>query len=334
LACAVVVGGFFGDEGKGKIISYLALKDKPSIAARGGVGPNAGHTVQYRGHTYGLRMIPSAFVYEKSRLLIGAGVAVNPTILLKEMRETGTEGRVGVDRNCPIIEERHVAQEAESEYLSKKIGSTKSGVGACHAERVLRMARLAADIQELSNYVTDVAGEVNDALDRGKNVLVEGTQGTFLSLYHGTYPYCTGKDVTASAICSDVGVGPTMVDEVIIVFKSYVTRVGGGPLEGEIPREEAEKRNWLEMATVTGRERRAAPFNTHLAKRAAKINGATQIAITKLDVLFPQMAGIRKYAKLSKPAKEFLEDITAEVGVPVTLIGTGPSAADIIDRRR
>ncbi len=334
MGCTVVVGGFFGDEGKGKILSYLALRNRPSIAARGGAGPNAGHTVQYRGRTYGLRMIPSAFVYKRSRLLIGPGVAVNPGILLREVAETETEGRVGVDRGCPIIEDRHLAQEAESEHLSKTIGSTKSGVGACHAEHVLRLARLAADITELSGYLTDVAGALNVALDKGKEVLVEGTQGTYLSLYHGTYPYCTGKDVTASAICSDVGIGPTRVDEVIAVFKSYVTRVGQGPLDGEVSREEALTRKWLEKATVTGRERRAAPFDLRLAKRAAKINGATQIAVTKLDILFPEVRGIRKYKGLSKQAKKFVEGISAEVGVPVTLIGTGPSTADIIDRRR
>ena len=70
MSATVVVGGFFGDEGKGKIISYLALKDKPSIIVRGGVGPNAGHTVVYKGKEYKLRQIPSGFIYEKARLLI------------------------------------------------------------------------------------------------------------------------------------------------------------------------------------------------------------------------------------------------------------------------
>jgi len=150
MGCAVVVGGFFGDEGKGKILSYLALKDRPHIAARGGAGPNAGHTVEHRGRTYGLRMIPSAFVYKRCKLLIGPGVADSPTVFLEEISETSTDGRAWIDRNCPVIEERHIAQEAQSEHLSQKIGSTRSGVGACHAEHALRLARLAADVPELS----------------------------------------------------------------------------------------------------------------------------------------------------------------------------------------
>ena len=82
MPCKVVVGGFWGDEGKGKIISYLALRDKVDIGVRGGVGPNAGHTVQFEGKTYKLRMVPSIFINEKARLLIGAGVLVNPKIFL------------------------------------------------------------------------------------------------------------------------------------------------------------------------------------------------------------------------------------------------------------
>src|SRR4030042_6427607 len=84
VTCTVVVGGFFGDEGKGKLTAYWALRARPAIVARGGVGPNAGHTVQVQGKTYSLRMIPSGFVSKESRLLIGPGGLVNPSVLLKE----------------------------------------------------------------------------------------------------------------------------------------------------------------------------------------------------------------------------------------------------------
>lgn len=89
---------------------------------------------------------------------------------------------------------------------------------------------------------------------------MEGTQGTFLSLYHGTYPFCTSKDVCAAAICSDVGIGPTRVSDITLVFKAFVTRVGEGKLQGQLNREEVSKRGWIEYGTVTRRERRAAPF--------------------------------------------------------------------------
>ena len=100
------------------------------------------------------------------------------------------------------------------------------------------------------------------------------------------YPYVTSKDVTASAICSDVGIGPKKIDEVLIVFKSYVTRVGEGPLANEISIEELREKNWLEFGSVTGRQRRAAPFDFNLAKKSIQINSATQIALTKLDIFF------------------------------------------------
>ena len=332
MACTVVVGGFFGDEGKGKLTAYLALRDRPAIVARGGVGPNAGHTVQMRGKTYSLRMIPSGFVSKESRLLIGPGVLVNPSVLLKEIQLTDTGNRIGVDRQCAIIEQKHIDEETRSEYLVKKIGVTKSGVGACNADRVFRSARLARDIPELSGLLADVSEEISEALEEKRHVILEGSQGTFLSLFHGTYPFCTSKDVCASAICSDVGVGPTEVDDVIVVFKAFVTRVGEGPLEGQLSEEETRKRGWQEFGTVTGRLRRAAPFNFELAKRAVRLNGATQAAITKLDVAFRDVTGLKKYEQLPPRARDFITETEKTIGIPVTLIGTGPSSEDLIDR--
>jgi len=332
MSCTVVVCGFFGDTGKGKIISHLSIKDKIAVTARAGVGPNAGHTVVYEGKKYKLRMVPSAFVYDKCRLLIGPGVLINPQILIQEIELTNSQNRVGVDPQCAVIESKHIQADRKGE-LAEKIKTTGTGTGPCNAERALRIVKLARDISELKNYLTDVPLEVNEAINQGKNVLIEGTQGTYLSLYHGTYPYCTSKDVTASAACSDVGVGPTRVDDVILVFKAYTTRVGGGPLPGELSWEEAEKRGWAEIATVTGRRRRAAPFNYELAKRAVMLNGATQVAVTKIDVMFPECKGIKSYQELSQKAKRFIENIEKELKVPVTLIGTGPGTLEIVDRR-
>jgi adenylosuccinate synthase len=333
MPCTVVVCGFFGDTGKGKIISYLSLKDKISVAARAGVGPNAGHMVVYKGREYKMRMLPSAFVYDRCRLLIGPGVLINPEILLDEIQLTESQDRVGVDRQCAIIEPRHIEADKKG-HLAQEIRTTGSGTGPCNAERALRTVKLARDISKLEKFLTDVPQEVNTAIDEGKNVLIEGTQGTYLSLYHGTYPYCTSKDVTASAACSDVGVGPTKVDEVIVVFKAYTTRVGGGPLPNELSWEEAEKRGWAEVATVTGRRRRSAPFNYELAKRAVMLNGATQAAITKIDVMFPECKGVKSYEELSKEAKAFIKNVEEEIRVPVTLVGTGPDAWETVDRRK
>jgi len=332
MPCSVVICGFFGDTGKGKVISYLALKDKLNVTARAGVGPNAGHTVLFEGKKYGLSMLPSGFTYKKCRLLIGPGVLINPDVLIREVGQTGSEGRVGVDPQCAIIEARHIEAD-KAGHLAKDIKTTGTGTGPCNAERALRKVKLARDTAELKDCLTDVPLEVNRAIDEGKRVLIEGTQGTYLSLYHGTYPYCTSKDVTASAACSDVGVGPTKIDDVIIVFKAFTTRVGAGPLPNEISLEEAQKRGWVEYGTVTGRPRRAAPFNYELAKRAVMLNGATQAALTKIDVLFPECKGVKSYNKLSKDAQAFIEHIEREIKIPIALIGTGPDALEMVDRR-
>ena len=332
VACTVVVGGFFGDEGKGKIISYLASRDRPSIVVRGGAGPNAGHTIRDGGRTYKVRMLPSGFLQRGARVMIGPGVVVDPGVLLSEVKEFGAGGRILIDRRCGVIERKHVEADSAGR-LKEGIGSTGSGTGPANADRAMRVLRLAGEADAVSEYIGDVPAEVNRALDEKKGVLVEGTQGTFLSLWHGTYPYVTSKDVTAAGICADVGIGPTRVDEVLVVFKAYVTRVGTGPLGGEMAPADAEARGWAEFGTVTGRPRRAAEFDMGLARRAVMLNGATQVAITKMDVVFPGCAGATSYDRVGAEARAFVERAEAELGVPVTLLGTGPSVSDVVDRR-
>lgn len=333
MPCLVTVGGFFGDEGKGKIIAYLAKKDNPTIAVRGGVGPNAGHTFTFNRKEHKVRMLPSAILNPSTRLLIGAGVLVNPKVLLSEISQFNTEDRTYVDSQCGIIEQQHIDRDKSEDHLKGKVGTTGTGTGPANSDRAFRTLKMAKEIPELSLYIEDVSNSVNYALDAKENVLVEGTQGTYLSLFHGGYPFVTSKDVTASAICSDVGIGPKKVDEVLAVFKAYVTRVGGGPLQNELDEQEAKKRGWLEFGSVTGRQRRAAPFDMELAKKAVRINSASQLAVTKLDVVFPETAGMRDYGKLPDMARKFIEEIEGETGVKVTLIGTGPELDDVIDRR-
>jgi adenylosuccinate synthase len=332
MPCTVIIGAFWGDEGKGKIISYLALKDELDFCVRTG-SVNAAHTVWFDGNKYALHMVPAGFIQEKCRLLIAAGANVHVGQFFKEMELTKVDGRrVGIDKMASIIEEKHSAQDKAS-AVNKGIGTTGWGVGPAVEERARRTAKLAKDIPQLKPYLADTVTEINDGIDAGKNVLLEGTQGFMLSLYHGTYPYVTSRDTGAAAICSEAGVGPTRVDNVLIVYKSFITRVGAGPLPGEITMEEAKKRGWFETAAGTGRNRRSAPFDFDLARKNAKINGATQAAVTKLDCMFPECRSVQKCAELSKDAKKFIEEIEKRTEVPVVLIGTGPEALDIIDRR-
>jgi adenylosuccinate synthase len=332
MKATVIVGGLYGDEGKGKILSYLALNDEPSAVVRGGVGPNAGHTVVQAEKVYRLRMIPSAFVNPRVRLMVGPGVLIDPQILLDEIGRFDVSDRILIDERCGIIEEIHRSRDKMG-HLKDKIGTTGSGTGPANADRILRIGKLARDIDPLSRFLGDVAFEANRLIDEGKKVFVEGSQGTFLSLYHGTYPYVTSKVVTASAACSDVGLGPTKIGDVIIVFKSYVTRVGSGPLSGELSETEIAERGWREIGTVTGRTRRAAPFDLMLSSRACMLNGATQIALTKLDTIFPNCKGINRWQDLIYEARQFIHKIETVTQIPVTLIGTGPGFDEIIDRR-
>ncbi|AWR97216.1 adenylosuccinate synthetase [Acidianus sulfidivorans JP7] len=329
----ILVGGFYGDEGKGKIASYLGIKDNPSIAVRTG-SINAGHTVVYNGNKWKIRIIPSAFINQKTKLMLGPGALTSIDELIKEMKETKTENRIFLDYHTGIISEKDIIDERNDENLMKLVGSTGQGVGYAESRRILRISKLAKDYSELSKYLVDVPSVVIDEIHKGSKVLVEGTQGTFLSLYHGEYPYVTSRNTTASGILSEVGVGPKYVDNIIIIFKSFVTRVGNGTLEGELGEEEAKRLGMYETATVTGRARRAAPFNIKLAKKAIEINSATQIAITKLDAIFKDAYKVRDYEKLPIEAKKWIEDVEQQLKVPITLIGTGEDSLDIIDLRK
>ncbi|MEM3670774.1 MAG: adenylosuccinate synthetase [Thermoprotei archaeon] len=326
----IVVGGFYGDEGKGKIVAYHALLTNPVFGVRGGGGPNAGHTVVYNGTTFKLRMVPSSFVNQSTRLLISPGVLVDPQVLLSEAAVTGVMSRLTVDFKAGLIEQGHVERDRSSQFLSKEISTTGTGTGPAMEDRVGRRLKLCSQDGRLEKILGDTVASIHSEVEKNSKILAEGTQGTFLSLYHGTYPYVTSKDVTASAVCSDIGVGPTYVDEVIVVFKSYVTRVGNGPLDSELSSEELEKRGWVERGTVTGRPRRAAPFDFTLAKKSIRLNGATSCAITKLDALYPSSAGVRSYSALPEDAKHFLNQVAEELGVPVRYAGTGPDVQDTV----
>ncbi len=329
----VVVGGFWGDEGKGKIISYLVNKRQARIVAKGGVGPNAGHTIVINGTEYKLRMVPSGIGGSHvEKLLIGPGVLVNPGILLKEIEQTGTEGKTFLDPQCGIISPEHIKIDTTDKHLTQTVGTSGAGTGPANQDRIRRVLDLARDVEELQPYLLDVPLELHNAIINHKSILIEGTQATHLSLFHGTYPFVTSKDVTASSICADVGLGPTVVTDVTLVFKAYVTRVGEGPLPNLLSEEETRRRGWDEYGTVTGRPRRAAPFNVDLARRSIMLNGATKLALTKLDVVFPSEAGKNDYDELGDETKKWIMEIEKKIKMNFHFIGTGPADIDIIDR--
>ena len=333
MSCTIIVGGFFGDEGKGKVVAHIAQKDEPVIISRGGVGPNAGHTVQVGDHEYGVRMVPSGFIYPKAKLCIGSGVLVDPRVLKQEVDMLGVQGRIFVDKRCGIITEDHIARDKGSTHLAKTIGSTGSGCGPANADRVMRISPQAKDVPELAEYLLDVPLAINDALKKGDTVLLEGTQGFGISLYYGTYPFVTSKDTSASQIAADNGVGPTKIDDVIVVFKAYPTRVGEGPFSTEMSVEKSDAMGIQEFGTVTHRKRRIGGWDGEMARYSAMINGCTQAAITGIDRIDKACYGVTEYRRLTKKAREFLSRVEADIGSPITLISTGPDISQIIDIR-
>lgn len=333
MSCTIIVGGFFGDEGKGKVVAHIAHADKPVIISRGGVGPNAGHTVQVGDHEYSVRMVPSGFVYKKAKLCIGSGVLVDPRVLEYEIKTLDVKGRIFVDKRCGVITEDHIARDKGSTHLAKKIGSTGSGCGPANSDRVMRVAPQAKDIPELAEYLLDVPKAIDDALKKKKTVLLEGTQGFGISLYYGTYPFVTSKDTSASQIAADNGVGPTKIDDVIVVFKAYPTRVGEGPFNTEMSFSKSDAMGIQEFGTVTHRKRRIGGWDGGMAQYSAMINGCTQAAITGIDHVDKACFGITDYGKLTKKAKDFLKQAEEDIGSPITLISTGPEITQIIDIR-
>jgi adenylosuccinate synthase len=278
-------------------------------------------------------MVPSGFAYPDARLCIGTGVLVDPRVFMHEVELLGVRDRIFIYYRCSIIEEDHIRRDKSSEHLAKTIGSTGSGCGPANADRVLRVARQARELPELADYLMDVPAELNGALDRGENVLLEGTQGFGISLYYGTYPFVTSKDTSASQIASDNGVGPTRIDDVIVVFKAYPTRVGEGPFSTEMSRETSDRLGIREFGTVTHRQRRIGEWDGTMARYSAMVNGCTMAAITGIDRVDPDCFGVTEYSKLSKKAKDFLAQAESDIGSPVSLISTGPDVSQIIDLR-
>ena len=141
--------------------------------------------------------------------------------------------------------------------------------------------------ERLRPYVADTALVLHDALEGGRNVLLEGGQATFLDVDHGTYPFVTSSNPTAGGACTGSGVPPTRVERVIAVVKAYTTRVGAGPLPTELHDEWGERLRTVgaEFGTTTGRPRRCGWYDAPVARFSARINGVTDFVLTKLDVL-------------------------------------------------
>jgi adenylosuccinate synthase len=335
----VVVGGQYGSEGKGKISAFITKQQNIDICVRCG-GPNSGHSfVDESGKTVVLRQVPTGFVNPRTRLLIPAGALIDPVVLKHEIESLGlAPSRIGIDRNCFIIEEKDRKMEQEL-GLREKLSSTLCGVGAALSRRILRGdgAKLAKDATVehawLAQHLTDVSNEANEKLDGGGKVLIEGTQGFGLSLYHSNhYPRTTSRDTTAAGFLSEVGLSPKLVTEIVVVFRTFPIRVSGqqaGPLKDEITWEQLQAESGYpfpiqEQTSVTNKVRRVARFDWELAATAIAVNRPTRLALNGLDYVNCQNRNITNFGSLAAGTKAFVRKLNSLAACGTSYLGTGP----------
>jgi adenylosuccinate synthase len=342
----VIVGGQYGSEGKGHIASYLSREY--AVLLRVG-GPNAGHKVLLETGPYVHHQLPSGTLRNPAaKLIIAPGAVVNPESLLREIRECKVDHeRLSIDPQTMIITPNDCKSEAA---LRQRISSTGQGVGAATARRILdrgKRVRLAKDIRELQPFVRDTWEILERTYNTSGRILVEGTQGTGLSIFHGCYPFVTSRDTTVSGCLSEAGISPSRVRKTIMVCRTYPIRVqnppGGtsGPMSQELDWREIARRARIsvnelrtnERTSTTNRERRVGAFDWALLRKNAALNGPTDISITFTDYLTPLNANARRYEQLSPETIRFIEEVEGVGAAPVSLISTRFDFRSIIDRR-
>ena len=167
--------------------------------------------------------------------------------------------------------------------------------------------------EAIDSYVTDVPLMLNNAIKEGKNILLEGAQGTLLDVDHGTYPFVTSSNPTSGGACTGSGIPPNKIDNVFGIVKAYTTRVGNGPFPTELTDEAGEKlrQEGAEFGATTGRPRRCGWFDAFLVRYSAMINGIDAVAVTKLDVLsiFEKIKVCVGYKLNEKLLKSFPSDV-------------------------
>lgn len=328
-----VVGLQWGDEGKGKIVDYLARDFDVNARYQG--GSNAGHTVRYDGKKVIFHQVPCGILNKSVTGVIGAGCVLDPGILLKEVdnlkkHTDRVEERIKVSKYSHLIMPYHILIDEIREGTKQAIGTTKKGIGVAYEDKYGRIGIRVGDLyrgelfekrlrlnisrknlvlmdvynaeplsdneifdqymkyaDRLKNMVTDDAKLLSDAIAAGKNILFEGAQGALLDVDFGTYPYVTSSHTITSSVGIGLGVPPQSVEHVLGVAKAYTTRVGQGPFPTEDNGQLGKmlRESGAEFGSTTGRPRRCGPFDAALIRYAARINGVTEIVLTKLDVL-------------------------------------------------
>lgn len=317
-----VIGICFGDEGKGKIVDYLAKNY--DVVARFGGGDNAGHTLFKGGEKIVLHLVPSGILNEGTLNIIGNGTVINPISFKKEVEMLQSIG-IDVKSNLIISDKAHIVTPIHKSWdtyneRGGKIGTTLKGIGPCYSDKISRKGIRTGDIlspnfkllgASLYNQIglpfdMPNLGEFFDAcefmkgfrvektevlinrfLDEGRSVLAEGAQASGLDIDFGSYPYVTSSVTTTAGVCQGLGVSPKRIGKVWGVIKAYTTRVGNGPFETELLDEIGDEicKRGNEFGSTTGRKRRCGWLNLDEIKYHSTICGVDEFVMTKSDIL-------------------------------------------------
>jgi len=377
MTTVVAVGAQWGDEGKGKIVDWLA--PRADLVARFQGGNNAGHTLVVNGEQTVLHVVPSGILHPGSINLIGPGVVVDPGVLLDEIDKLtdrgvlGDPSRLRVSGRAHVILAWHVALDKAREESARggAIGTTGRGIGPAYEDKVARRGVRVADLlhpesladkiralapkknfeltkfydwkpvdvdalverciewgRRLEPYVDHTGRILDNALREGRSVLFEGAQGTFLDIDHGTYPYVTSSNCVAGAVCAGSGIGPTRIDRVLGITKAYTTRVGGGPFPTELDDAVGARLRKMgdEFGATTGRPRRCGWLDVVMLRESVVVNGLTDLAINKLDILsgfseIPVAVRYRIDGKLTSDFPMTLDEVARAEAVYETMPG-------------
>jgi len=330
-----VIGVQWGDEGKGRVVDYLAESAELVIRFQG--GDNAGHTVINDLGKFALHIIPSGVFNSETMNIVSAGTVVNFTTMAEEIAHIEEVSKkkvtnVFIDRRAHLIMPYHCLLDGAEENKrdeSQKIGTTKRGIGPCYADKAGRMGLRAGDLldeewlrkrigmllpkknrdleyyglktftidelmelcaswrAQFGDYIIDTVPVVREAVESGKKILLEGQLGIMRDNDWGIYPYTTSSNPTVAGGCNGAGIPPRAINKVYGVMKAYSTSVGGGPYMTELFDADGEKLRDIggEYGATTGRPRRCGWLDLVAADYACYMNGITDIALTKLDVL-------------------------------------------------
>ncbi|HKL84752.1 MAG TPA: adenylosuccinate synthase [Treponemataceae bacterium] len=309
----VVIGAQWGDEGKGKIVDYLANESHCIVRFSGGA--NAGHTIVSNGVQYALHLVPSGILHPQNVVYLGAGMVIDPEALFKELemlteRGINWEGRVFISDRAHIVLPRYKELDKVRDAERKRpIGTTGRGIGITYSMKSERDGIRLADLtwkekmDDLEQEDRDfLAPFMNRLLEmkvnltteiwkaRGKKVLFEGAQGALLDLDLGTYPYVSSGFSSSAGAAIGGCIGPRSIDKVLGVFKAYSTRVGNGPMPTEFDvNSQSVLYNFVretgrEYGVTTGRPRRCGYLDLVALRYACQSNSIDDLVLTHLDV--------------------------------------------------